>query len=368
MPLTTLNHKKLLYITRDTTGKNTGGRELLSSLHSKLLRSLFGSDFSIFIIPERQDSQITKLIRGICGLIDGLNNGVLRDVTNQIRDRSITTVFIDGSNLGSLAKYLKRVAPNVEIITFYHNIETRFFWGSLCRSFTIKSVIVFFINYLAERLATRYSDRIICLSHRDSELLYRYFQRRASYICPLALKRPDTPNNIDQCLLPETPYALFVGGSFYANLVGIKWYSKHISPHLPIPLYAIGHGLDKSFNHYQLASNITILGSVDYLDPWYLNSAFVVAPIFDGSGMKTKVAEALMYGKKIVGTPEAFVGYESALPTAGWCCSTTQEFLNACITATAEYSSVSDSKLVSIYQTCFSPDAAYKNFYRIFST
>jgi len=360
-----LDHKKLLYITRDTSGRNTGGRELLSALHAKLLRSLFGPDFSIFIVPESKDGHLAKLFNGMRGLVDGLSNSVLRKIATQIRANATTTVFIDGSNLGSLAMYLKRSEPHVEIITFYHNVETRFFLGALSRSFSLRSLLVFFVNHLAEKSATRFSDRIICLNNRDSELLYQYFQRRASHICPLALQRPKPPKNLAQCALPETPYALFVGGAFYANLQGIKWYSKYISPHLAIHLYVIGHGLDQSFKHYPLPSNITILGSVHHLEPWYLNSAFVVAPIFDGSGMKTKVAEALMYGKKIVGTPEAFVGYETALPTAGWCCYSAQEFLSACITAADGYSPLADSKLISIYKRYYSPDAASSNLYQI---
>lgn len=36
----------------------------------------------------------------------------------------------------------------------------------------------------------------------------------------------------------------------------------------------------------------------------------MVMPIFSGSGMKVKTAEALMYGKFLIGTKEAFEGYE----------------------------------------------------------
>ena len=42
----------------------------------------------------------------------------------------------------------------------------------------------------------------------------------------------------------------------------------------------------------------------------YYAADVVVMPIFSGSGMKTKTAEALMYGKNILGTKEAFEGYD----------------------------------------------------------
>ena len=36
----------------------------------------------------------------------------------------------------------------------------------------------------------------------------------------------------------------------------------------------------------------------------------MVAPIFSGSGMKTKVAESSGYGKTVFATSEAIIGYE----------------------------------------------------------
>ena len=62
----------------------------------------------------------------------------------------------------------------------------------------------------------------------------------------------------------------------------------------------------------------------------------VIAPIFDGSGMKTKVAEALMYGKRIIGTREAFSGYEDIAEEVGWVCNTKEEFVAALRTVEGE--------------------------------
>jgi glycosyltransferase involved in cell wall biosynthesis len=49
---------------------------------------------------------------------------------------------------------------------------------------------------------------------------------------------------------------------------------------------------------------------VEDLADLYRRADFVVAPIFSGGGMKVKTAEALSYGKTVVGTPEALRGYE----------------------------------------------------------
>ena len=44
--------------------------------------------------------------------------------------------------------------------------------------------------------------------------------------------------------------------------------------------------------------------------------------------MKTKVAEAMMFGKKVVGSPEAFSGYEDVAQQAGWICETADDFVD----------------------------------------
>jgi hypothetical protein len=45
--------------------------------------------------------------------------------------------------------------------------------------------------------------------------------------------------------------------------------------------------------------------------------------------MKTKAAEALMYGKRIIGTPEAFSGYEEVSAYAGKVYKSSRNFIIA---------------------------------------
>jgi len=73
--------------------------------------------------------------------------------------------------------------------------------------------------------------------------------------------------------------------------------------------------------------------------------------------MKTKVAEALMHGKKVIGTPEAFSGYEDVVGKAGWVCSTPQEFSDA-IVAAQETKPAFLPELRSLYEQFYSFNAA----------
>lgn len=345
-----------------------GGRELLSALNERVLESLLGERFIKLEIDDGGASSFDKAIGAWRGRVDGLDGATISRIVDLISEEMVATVFIDGSNLGSVAKALKKHSPSLEVITFYHNVETRFFLGALRRNKTPKALAVLLGNYFAERAATRFSDKVICLNERDSDVLNKFFRRQATHISPLALDRPVPSVGATTKDVKQEFFALFVGGNFYANLAGIEWFRDYISPHFSLPLYVVGRGYDQARAELEIPGKIIFVGGVDDLENWYRRSKFVVAPIFDGSGMKTKVAEALMYGKKIVGTPEAFVGYEATLPRSGWCCRSPEAFLNACKAAEREAPDSADESLLKIYEENYSFTAALRRFSEILAT
>jgi glycosyltransferase involved in cell wall biosynthesis len=81
--------------------------------------------------------------------------------------------------------------------------------------------------------------------------------------------------------------------------------------------------------------------------------------------MKTKVAEALMFGKKVVGTPEAFAGYEEVIDRAGWVCATADEFANVIKYAANTITEPFDGNLRTLYNQKYSYSAARLRLKRI---
>jgi glycosyltransferase involved in cell wall biosynthesis len=53
--------------------------------------------------------------------------------------------------------------------------------------------------------------------------------------------------------------------------------------------------------------------SADEMEATFASASVYLAPVSWGSGMKTKVAEALSYGIPVICMPNAAVGYEAAL-------------------------------------------------------
>jgi glycosyltransferase involved in cell wall biosynthesis len=163
-------------------------------------------------------------------------------------------------------------------------------------------------------------------------------------------------------------YALFVGGTFYANVAGITWFVKNVVPHITIKTLIVGKGFEALRGNLEQKGKVEVVGTVVNVADWYRKAQFVVAPIFDGSGMKTKVAEALMFGKKIIGTREAFSGYEDVAERAGWVCNTADEFISAICQEQNLNLKEYDLELRALFNKRYSIDAATVRFKSIMNS
>ena len=349
---------KLILITKKLYERPRGGREMLSKLNHDALASIFGERLIVYELPSFRGSIFQQVIKALNSHIDGLSVSVIEEIIDLIICQNASHVFVDGSNLGSLIYALKKSRlSRLKTICFFHNVEVRFFWGSLVRSKTLRSLAVLIVNFFAERNAVLHSDHIISLSSRDSQLLKKIYGKSATHISPISLEdkcrnlSPNSPLNVEQ-------YALFVGSDFYANRHGICWFVQNVVPHINIKVCIVGNGMEDLRSQLEIPGRVEVVGSVDDLGIWYVNSFFTIAPIFDGSGMKTKVAESLMFGKKVVGTPEAFTGYEQFTDRIGWCCKTPADFVSAINIACNSIGSGMDPELRALYLDQFSLPAA----------
>jgi polysaccharide biosynthesis protein PslH len=354
-----LDHKKILFVTNSFPEKAPGGRELLSQLIYRILYKIFDANLETFFLIKPNTSKVRTLLGFFLGHIDGLNSESLHLLLQKIEKDNIDTVFTDGSNLGAFVKIAKKKFPDRKFITFFHNAEFYFFLGLFRKSKNLKSLLILAFIFLAERKAVKCSDTIISLNERDSSALQDLYGYRAHAIFPMAL---DDQYHYIKPLVDKDDrqeYILFVGGLFYANEYGIRWFIKNVVPEIEIKLLIIGRGFEKLKDELEIQDKVEVIGSVDNLGPYYTNAKFVIAPIFDGSGMKTKTAEAMMHGKKIIGTKEAFVGYEDHLPAAGWLCNSKDDFIERISHANDEVESpLFDHNLREIYQVNYSLESA----------
>ncbi len=100
-------------------------------------------------------------------------------------------------------------------------------------------------------------------------------------------------------------YVVFLGSNFYANLDAVNYIINNILPHINKSVVVVGDNLQLD----NCPDNICF-ASYSNVNDLMKNACAFIAPIFSGSGAKIKICEALMYGKFIIATPQAFSGYK----------------------------------------------------------
>jgi polysaccharide biosynthesis protein PslH len=358
---------KVLLLTKQLDAFPKGGRELLCRLNYDALREIYDEQLVLFELISHPLKGVKAVLGALKGGIDGLDESAIASALQIIQRESAGKLFVDGSNLGGFVKAVREKLPEVEISTFFHNVEARFFLGALRQKKNLRALAVLIVNFLAERKSVRYSDKIICMSQRDSGLLKTIYGRQATHILPMALQDRMPADLYAHPKAPPEYFVLFVGSDFYGNCSGISWFVEHVVPHIGIKVCIVGRGFENHRVKLEREGKVEVVGAVDDLADWYRNAQFVIAPIFDGSGMKTKVAEALMYGKKIVGTPEAFSGYEDVGNRAGWICETANDFVAAIACAQSEVTQSFYPELRALYVEKYSQSAAVSRLAAILS-
>lgn len=320
-------NKRCLYISTSYAENIKGGRELVSELNRKTLEEIFGGNLKI-ISFEKSDDNFSNKIRSIFGYVDGLTNSRILDVIKIIDIEKIDIVFVDSSTYGLLLKSVKKRFPNISIVTFFHNAEYKFFYDMFVNKKSVKNLLLYLINKHCEKLSVNYSDKIICLNKRDSNLLKVKYKRGADFLQPLSLKDQFEIDKVSENInIQGKKIGLFIGGSFYANLYGVKWFVENVAIRLNSEIIIVGLNFEKYKSELEINDNIHVVGTVDNINDYYYKSHYIFSPIFSGAGMKTKTAEALMFGKTIFGTDEAFEGYDLDYELVGGLCNNADEFV-----------------------------------------
>lgn len=251
----------------------------------------------------------------------GYSSQNLKEIKAIINKENINMVFIDNSQMGGFAKLLK--SYNLKIIVFFHNVEQLYFKDKI-KVDGLANYLMMFGAKQNELKAVKYADYIITLTERDSQSLQKLYGRKADLVSPMTMidtyKTTTNESNLQN-------YHLFVGSSFFANKHGIEWYIENVLEHVDSKLVIIGKGMRYLLNKY-FKRDITVIDYMVDLATYYNNADFVINPVFLGSGMKTKTIEALMFGKNIIGTNEAFVGMNTNNTKCTMLCNTAADFIN----------------------------------------
>lgn len=345
---------KLLYIGQHIDHISSGADQV-NKRNQQLLTKVF-------------QGQVTYLEPSVKGMFDklvfGVNKKFIASVKGELDKGEYTHLFIAQSLMGRISKFVKQNYPSVVVVNFFHNIEVQYAHEYL-KTTGLRAIPFYLAVKYWEKVGCRYTDKFITLNRRDSDLLKEIYSKEATIELPTSFddKFDEEQNQSIELNDKEQIDYLFVGVSFFANIQGVQWFLDNVMPQLKGNFYIVGKGMDK-VRFKNLTPNIHIYGFVEDLANYYYRARIVVSPIFVGGGMKTKTAEALMYGKTIVGTEEAFEGYK----VDDRCmhkCSTSDNFIN--VINSLQNSQRLNSHSRDLYNMYYSTDAAVNTIKNIFN-
>lgn len=315
----------IYYIGENITSTHTGA-DVVNLRNISILKKVFRERFDIINIT--YVSKYITFLNLLIGCMCGLSPYNLFKIVRIIKQNRDSHIFLSSSKLGILAYFLKKYMRKGKICVFFHNIEKQYMHEEYRVNKNFKNWLILKITSFNEKLSCKYGDYFIVLNNRDKNLLQSYYNLQANLILPISFEdkyNEDKANNIQK----NDSYfnLLFVGSAFFANIEAVNWFISEVMPQLPnCKLTIVGNKMNE---HFHSSDNIEVHGYVDDLSIFYYQCDMVVSPILSGGGMKTKTAEALMYGCPIIGTKEAFEGFDLNTDEIGACCNQSTEMVNA---------------------------------------
>lgn len=322
-------HRNCIFIKRVVPGL-IGGIPIVDNRNQKALENVFDKVYVTEFPVKSLSFSLKHLYLRMKALflpVDDAYNLLLE----QIVKLDITDVFFSSSKFGPEVKGIRNEFPTIRIHVFFHNVESTMSMGRYrdAKGFKDKLIELFSYirNLIGEEIICKNADKIFTLNSRDRNLLTQLYDLRQDKTSLLPMTLIDKLSSQKISTPPrefEKPLKLlFVGTAFWANIPGVKELIVSCMNDLKdtAELYVVGNGMDSLEKELPHFDNVYYIGRVSdkELMDYYVNSDIFVAPITTGGGMKTKIAEAMMYGLPIIGTEEAFEGYEIPIDEIGYC-------------------------------------------------
>ena len=322
--------KNVLIVT-DTAPQDKSGGGTNGNMHCRMINSNENLnvytiyitnqyiELTDYVMKTEDSSKIEKIEAVLHGYPPYLNKKAVTRIIETIQEKDISIVYIDNSISGQLVKRIKERYTDITIIAFFHDIEIVKMREDKDVSFLRKMILPIF--YRNERLTVEFADRTIVLNERDKKQYEKEYKKAPDAIVPISIPEIlNLPFNVKH-KENERLQLLFVGVEYGPNLSGVRWFLNNVLPCITcdFEFNIVGYNMEKYRTEFEEYSDkVHVIGTVESLREWYTDASLIVAPIFEGGGMKVKTAEALSYGKHFVGCSESLEGYWEGMPKVFW--------------------------------------------------
>jgi polysaccharide biosynthesis protein PslH len=152
-----------------------------------------------------------------------------------------------------------------------------------------------------ERHLWRESDLCVAVSPLDAELM-RGAGARDVVIAPNGTD-PVQAKPVMRRSVPGPVQLLFVGSCYYGpNERGLSWFVREALPAVRERVAVAFDVVGRPPQRPVAAPDVHYVGSVPSVEPHYARAHAVVVPLFEGSGTRLKVVEAMAHGRPVIST------------------------------------------------------------------
>ena len=245
----------------------------------------------------------------------------VRKISDKIKEIEYDYIFVDTSFFGHIIRMANKLG--VRTCTFFfdcaHDYNDVRFGGKK----TIKSIVYQILLDKSEKLTVDYSFYKFVFTSRDKKRIEELYDTKVDAVIPIGMVDQFGGNDDG-----EGSYCLLFGPCQSANEEGFGWFVNNVSSKLNCKTMIAGKGFEKHIDDWS-SEKVEVQGFVDDLNALYSGALCVAIPLLSGCGMKIKTSEALMFGKNIFGTDEAYVGYDKLGEDCCRICNSANEFIES---------------------------------------
>lgn len=312
---------KILQISPEAPGKKSGGALAVYQTVASVKEI---QDVQIdYIGPEIYDNDIRALYTVVHELHASKNillrafNLIFHKITNaryeawkhlRIDFNTYDRIILEFTKLDYI---LERVNAD-KLIVHVHNIESDFARCDYQSDKTLEKKILAELAEKHEKRLTANAHRLVTLTENDKDKVSRLYNVDENKIdvIPICLTKRKEAVTVES----NKEINILITGSlwFGENANGVIWFINKVLPLLKVEYKLTIAGAMPSEEIKTLVSsnrNIKLVDTPEFMEPYFENADIVACPIFNGAGMKVKVGEALSYGKPVIATSHALIGY-----------------------------------------------------------
>lgn len=219
--------------------------------------------------------------------------------------------------------------PHKRKILMLHDVV----WQLYSRRKTFLGLIHKYLSFFSEKFIFTFSkSTILCFSRKDQKLIRDLYRRNSIVVDFYIDEKIRFLSRSDDAELTNKQFCFFGAWERPENTEGLEWFLENVINRIKkdVKFEVIGSGISEALeSRLREFHNVTIRGFLDNPYESISRSSALVAPLFQGAGIKVKVIESLACGTPVIGTEIAFEGIDFVEGRYMFKCESPEDFADA---------------------------------------